>query len=954
MSDFTPIAITGIACRLPGGENVDSFWSMVRRGGSKLGPIPESRFNRELYYDPTPGVLNKTYTDLAGLIEYGPIDRTLCPLPPGAEKFYDIAHLAFAESVSSACRNAGIDPFHFPEENTGIFIGHTRPGTISQQWNYQICLPEIIDYLNEVPGFASNVPSDKKRQILEKIARDTIARLEPLPGGIRPFYLSSDITQLVSQMLHTNGPNMVFNSACASSLHAVSQAIFALQHHRIDMAVAGGSTFFHQDTLLLFASSRSMTKKRSCPFDKEADGLIIGEGNVVFLLKRLEDALRDHDTVKAVFTGVGIASDGKGKSLWAPRKEGQIEAIKKAYANTEEMRKVDYIEAHATSTALGDATELEALNSVFGELLQGRKVPLGSAKGNIGHTLEVAGAAGILKAVLALKNGIVPPVGGLRNLNPNIPWAEIPFIAPMKESPFEKPKDFRPRRAAVNSFGIGGLNVHLVLDEFLPEYWEEKYPASRKRSSVSTGSPANPQTVSAAMIPASNQEPVAIVGFGCILPDAYSAESWHKMLESGANAFKEVPKKVWNHRLFSETYMKERYGVVPEFKAGVIDQYVYDWKKNKVPPKQVLNASPIQFMMLDAANEAFSTFGKTPNEVRERTGVVVGTMFGGDFSNKMNVVLSLPTFLDDLKKILKEAGIPDSTSDSLLKDYAALLHKKMPALLDETGSFTPSALASRITKTLDLMGGAVAVESEKGSCGAAILCCIDQLQAHENDLMVCIGGEQDLAPSVFEILFSHGFYANHPEISPFDQKNEGYVPGEGCGVLILKRLADAKKDGDTVYGIINGIGTGSGMSVYENVKTSAQRAGANTAPQIAEAPFCGDPEYDAAVVDAIADLRERQNSPVNGKTILGSVIHQIGYFSTGSSMGSLLKILYELGQKKALADHTLKDLAPWFKRYENLITVPVKSEPLSGDGSNAVALITGQNCLYYISIESMR
>lgn len=949
MIRFNPIAIIGMACRLPGGENIDSFWSMVRQGGSILGPIPENRFDREHYYDPTPGVLNKTYTDLAGLIEYGPVDRTQCPLPPDAEQFYDVAHIAFAESVASACRNAGMDPFHFPETNTGLFLGHTRPGTISQQWIYRTCLPEIIDYLNEVPAFAENIHDSQKEQFFRSLEKKISDRLAPMPEGIRSHYLSSDITQLVSCMLGTDGPNMVFNSACASSLHAVSQSILALQHHRIDMAIAGGSTFFHQDTLLLFASFRSMTKKRSCPFDQDADGLIIGEGNVVFILKRLEDAIRDHDPVQAVFTGIGIASDGKGKSLWAPRKEGQIEAIKKAYSDEVSMKDIDYIEAHATSTALGDATELDALNTVFGPHLQGRTIPLGSAKGNIGHTLEVAGAAGILKAVLTLKSGIVPPVGGLRNLNPGIPWSEIPFIAPMKEALLAKPDHFRPHRAAVNSFGIGGLNVHLVLDEFVPEYWEEKLslrksksvPVVKKESTILDSSP----------IPASREEPIAIVGLGCILPDAYSCSEWEKMLENGHHAFRPVPQKIWNYKIFENGYMRKKFGSIPEFKAGIIDHYNYDWKKNKVPPKQVQNASPIQFMMLDAVNEAFDMFGKNTSEVRQRTGVVVGTMFGGDFSNKMNIALTLPSFLEDLKELLSMDRISADSMDRIVKEYSVLLHKKMPALLDETGSFTPSALASRITKTLDLMGGAVAVESENGSCGAAILCCIDQLQSHVNDMMICIGGDQNLTPSGFDILYSYGIYAEDPTISPFDKSCGGYVPGEGCGALLLKRLSDAQRDGDRVFAVIKGIGSGSGTNIYNNAIKAAVRAGADQIPRIVEGPFCGKPDLDSALVDALVDLRKKQKNEER-KTSLGSVVNQIGYFNAGSAMGSLFKLIDEIQKKKIWETRGLNDPASWYKRYDQQISIPSTSEDLT-DPVEHVALITGEKSMYYVSIESV-
>lgn len=952
MKPFVPIAIVGAACRLPGGDFVDAFWASVLKGETHLGPVPESRFNRELFYDPTPGVLNKTYADQAGLIEYRSVDRSRYPLPPNAENDFDVSHLEFAQTVVDACRDAGYEPTRYPHKNSGVYSGHTRPGTISQLWSYRLCLPEVVDYLSESPAFVEKYPdADDREAFFDGLEKQIAAWIPPIPLGPRPVYLSSDVSRLVVETLKINGPNVIFNSACASSLHAIGQAIFALAQGRIDSAIAGGATFFHSDTLLLFANSRSMTTKRSCPFDRDADGMIIGEGNVAFILKRLDDAIRDGDRIRGVFTGVGVASDGKGKSLWAPRKEGQILAVQKAYPNAEALRRVDYVEAHATSTALGDATELEALSAVFAEPLAGRKIPLGSAKGNVGHTLEVAGATGVLKAMLALENGVAPPVGGLRNLNPKIAWDDVPFFAPTKATELEKFAD-RPRRAAINSFGIGGLNVHLVLDEYVPDYWAEEVRRSRSSASVVVPSSVASQTKSAD----SDENAVAIVGIGCILPDAYSTAAFAELLESGANAFRSVPKKIWNHEIFTRKYLKRLH---PEtafpFQAGVIDRYAYDWKKNKIPPKQIENASPIQFMMLDAVNEAFETYGKDASNIRERTGVVVGTSFGGDFASKMNVALALPTFLETLKARLRAENVPAAAIEKIASEYSRILHKKMPALLDETGSFTPSALASRVTKTLDLMGGAVAVESEKGSLGAALACAIDQLLCGANDAMVCVGGEQDLGPTVRDVLFNYQTLARDPSISPFDAKADGCVPGEGCGVLILKRLADARRDGDRVFATIRGIGAASGPDLYENVRLAVERSGVRDAselPRLVEASFSGVATNDAALVDAIADVADALETPRNEEKIaLGTVVNQIGSFGSGSATAACLKLVYEMEKGKILPCAGLRTPAAAFAKRRDRVETPQTERKLPVKETIRSGLITGERSTWYIRLE---
>ena len=926
-----PIAIVAVECRLPGGRNVDEFWRAVCAGKVAIDHIPDARFNRELLYDPEVGARNKTYTDLAALVEYPPIDRALTPLPDGAEERYEVAHLAYVETVAAACRRAGYDPRKFPARNTGVFVGHTRPGFVSQEWSYRFTYPETISYLDETSAFqgaVADVPGFYRR--LQERATQGFARV---PEGFRPLYLSSDLARLVAETFKLDGPGMVFNSACASSLHALSQATLALRRGRIDAAIAGGSTFFHSDTLLLFASSRSMTKNRSCPFDKDADGLVIGEGSVAFILKRLSDALAARDPIMALITGLGIASDGKGKSLWAPRKEGQIEAIRKAYVDGLSASNVDYIEAHATSTALGDATELEALQEALGDALRGRRIPLGSAKGNVGHTLEVAGATGVLKAALALSTGLVPPVGGLRVPNPKIPWSEIPFYAPMQLEKLAPSPNGRARRAACNSFGIGGLNVHIALDEYLPDYWREEAPV-RGRTSVAVGASAD-----------KDADAIAVVGLGCIFPDAYSVPAFEKLLDSDAKVFRKVPRKVWEHEIFRRDYLGRDFSQAPPFLAGVIDNYHYDWKKNKVPPKQVENASPIQFMMLDATNEALAGLRELSADARRRSGVVVGSGFGGDFSNKMNAVLDLPRFERILATALREQGVEESRISAIVKEYGDVLHKRMPALLDETGSFTPSALSSRITKTLDLGGGAVAVESEHGSFGAAVMCAIDQLLANCNDMMVVIGGQQDLGPGVFDLLYATGAAPSRPELSPFDARANGTAPGEGCGVLLLKRLEDARRDADKIYAVIEKIGAASNRSVYENVTLAAQRANASDArPDVVELPLAG-LDSDAEFVDAIADLADERNARA---TRLGTVTSRIGRFGAGSGAAACVKGALELQRDAAFIERELDAPSPYFARRADRAT------PIDASNANEpvarVDVVTGENYVYYLRL----
>ncbi|CAN0591425.1 unnamed protein product, partial [Laminaria digitata] len=175
-----------------------------------------------------------------------------------------------------------------------------------------------------------------------------------------------------------------------------------------------------------FAQSRALSPNGSFPFDQRADGFISSDGFGLFLLRRLDDAIRDGNQIRAVIRGVGGSCDGKGKALWAPRKEGQVLAMGRAYKESGvDPGTVSLIEGHATSTPLGDRTEVEAVHQVFSEARDGRPIKIGSVKGNIGHAREAAGAAGLTKAIMALQQSTLPPTGNFRNASDQIPWSDV-------------------------------------------------------------------------------------------------------------------------------------------------------------------------------------------------------------------------------------------------------------------------------------------------------------------------------------------------------------------------------------------------------------------------------------------------------------------------------------------------------------------------------------------------
>jgi acyl transferase domain-containing protein len=381
-----PLAIVGMACRFPGANSLDEFWALVRDGRSGLGPLPADRLPRELYYDSQPGILGKTYCEVGGVVEHRPIDRDVCPIDDELGRRYDPAHLTLCEVVAAALRHAGYDPRQLPVRNAGVYIGNSSGGTeLNSHVAYHSYAREMADLLRNVPSFGQLLPGVRETVIEQVVASIHSAfpkRGEDAVDRAAPNAAAS----LVVEAFGLTGPSVVVDSACASSLMALALAAPALCEGRIDMAVVAGAAYRKLYEWVAIAQAKSMSARGCCPFDAGADGLISADGYGAVLVKTLERALADGNRIYGVVRSIGLSTDGRGKGFWAPRKEGQIEAIRRAYSGGIDPSRVQYLEAHATSTRLGDATEVSALSEVFAESIA-HKIPITSVKANVGHTL---------------------------------------------------------------------------------------------------------------------------------------------------------------------------------------------------------------------------------------------------------------------------------------------------------------------------------------------------------------------------------------------------------------------------------------------------------------------------------------------------------------------------------------------------------------------------------------
>ena len=607
------------------------------------------------------------------------------------------------------------------------------------------------------------------------------------------------------------------------------------------------------------------------------------------------------------------------------------------------MRHLQFVEAHATSTQVGDATEVQALAEALQEFLPaGKKVPLGSVKANIGHTLEVAGIAGLLKTVLAIVHQTIPPAVGVQQPNPKIDWGNVPFSLPKESYWWPTPAAGVPRRGAVNAFGIGGLNTHVVLDEYLPDAGSQagKAPVRRQTEVI-----AHPR-----------QEAMAILGASAIVPDALSLAAYWDLLDSGATAVSEIPAERWRVDL---GYHPQEH--VPWHSTlnvgGFVRGFQYDWRKHKVPPKQIAKADPLQFMLLDAVDQAVADAGFPDGKFdRKKTGVIVGTCFGGEFSKHHQAAIHLPVFRRTLMTVLLQRGVPRQEVEALAEVAEQRLLTHLPTLEDETGSFTPSTLASRVTKAFDLMGGAASVDCDAAAAVGALDLCRQMLWTGRCDMMICAAGQRSLGLSHFEKMSWEGVLATDSNALPYEQGRDGRIPAEGVGVMVLKRLSDAVRDGDRIRAVIRSIGNAKTVQLDESVELAVRRgySAAGVAAddvRVVISAASGQVQNDQAELSGLdcALSTSTRRTPI----LLGTVAGQLGDMRSGLGMASILKAMLAIDKRSLPEVPRAKALVSWLKDKSDTLQLVDRTADLSewpsclmGVGSH-----DGNRLAYYVTLE---
>jgi acyl transferase domain-containing protein/NAD(P)H-dependent flavin oxidoreductase YrpB (nitropropane dioxygenase family)/acyl carrier protein len=434
------VAIVGMAAVFPGAGDVTAYWSNLVAGRNAITEVPRERWDAGRYFDPA-GTGEKTPSKWGGFLGEVVFDPAEYGIPPRSLAAIDPTQLLALHAARRALDDAGYDQRPLDGERASVIFGAEGGTDLSTAYGFRALHPQMR---GELPAGL-----DEK---LPRLTEDSF-----------PGVLANVIAGRIANRLDLGGVNYTVDAACASSLAAVDLACKELVGGTSDVVICGGADLHNGiHDYLMFASVHALSPTGQCrPFDAAADGIALGEGVAALVLKRLADAERDGDRVYAVIKAVAGSSDGRSLGLTAPRKEGQIRALERAYERAGvSPADVELVEAHGTGTVVGDRTELATLAEIFGQAgAAAGSVALGSVKSLIGHTKCAAGLAGLIKAALAIHRRVLPPASVTR---PNPAWDAR--VSPFAFRDVAQPWVAEERRAAVSAFGFGGTNFHVVLE----------------------------------------------------------------------------------------------------------------------------------------------------------------------------------------------------------------------------------------------------------------------------------------------------------------------------------------------------------------------------------------------------------------------------------------------------------------------------------------------------------
>lgn len=869
MKPSPSVAIVGVGGIFPGAADVEQFWAAILRGSDAVREVPEGRWllSQEEAYDPRIAWPDKLYSRRGCFIEELPrLSPGQLDISPELLSNLDPMFRLLLYAGSQAFNDAVVASLD--RKKVGVIIGNLAlPSESSSALAREYLgrsLEEKVLGQSRITGVSATHPLNRY--------------VAGLPAGV------------LAKALGLGGGAMSLDAACSSSLYALKLAVDDLKAGRVDAMLAGGLSrpdcFYTQ---MGFSQLRALSISGTCsPFDEQGDGLVVGEGSGMLLLKRTEDAIRDEDHIYAVIRGIGLSND-IGGSLLAPMSEGQLRAMRAAYAEAGiTPQDIDHIECHATGTPVGDAVEVESLRALWGaEHWEPEQCVIGSVKSNVGHLLTAAGSAALIKTLLALKHKTLPPTANFSRAAQGVGLDDSPFHVLQTAKPWAERDSATPRRAAVSAFGFGGINAHVVLEDFeAPEAAELVTPE------VETFEPPSA---------------IAVVGMDASFgPWTSLCAFQERVLGGGSEVEPQAPHRWWGAEE-SAWFRLQGLGRFP-FKGHFIDRVEIPVDRFRIPPKELAEMLPQQLLMLQVAANALNDAGLDAAAEESgasadltRTGVYVGIgldLNTTNFSFRWSLQPKARKWADQLGLQLSAKELDEWTAS--LRDAAG-----PPLTANRTMGALGSVVASRIAREFRAGGPSFTVSSEESSGIRALEVAVRALQ--DGSISQAIVGAVDLAGDLRSVLATHrgrGFSSTGYS-RPFDEKADGAVIGEGAAAVVLKPLEQAQREGDRIYAVIRGMGVTTGGGVESQVPeegayvTAARKAYAEAGVDIGtvgyvEAHGSACPEEDRMEARGLARLFKTRDNRV---CTIGTAKADVGHTGAASGLAGLVKACLSLYQE---------------------------------------------------------
>jgi acyl transferase domain-containing protein/3-hydroxymyristoyl/3-hydroxydecanoyl-(acyl carrier protein) dehydratase len=825
------IAIVGVGGVFPDATDLKAFWENILDAKDCSREPPPGRWSLPLedVYDAKGPQADKVYSKRACFVNEQQFDMQgmhiddefLGSLDPVFHFLLHAGNQAWADAVTE----------NLDRQRVGIIVGNIAlPTDASSAIADEILLPVFEQQLLGKPYTI---------QTTNKIN----GYVTGLPAGI------------LSRALDLGGGSYTLDAACASSLYALKYAVDELQSGRCDAMLCGGLS--RPDSLYTqmgFSALHAISASGHCsPFDEKGDGLVVGEGAGIVMLKRLSDALADGDHIYATIAGVGLSNDIEG-NLMSPDSEGQLRAMRSAYAQANwKVTDVDLIECHGTGTPVGDVVEFNSLKALWSENKNANECVIGSVKSNIGHLLTAAGSAGLIKVLLAMKHEKLPPTANYESASKGIAMEDSPFTVLNKASNWQRRNKMTPRRAAISAFGFGGINAHVLLEE-----WDESFSASLPKSSSQLHSLPEAQDV-------------AIVGMDACFGPWQSLQAFQDRVLGKSEDLK-------------PTRLKNSWGVDNNTLAYTIDNVEIPLGRFRIPPNELKDMLPQQLLMLQVAANAISDAdpGKRGHGDLKSAGVYIG--IGLDL-NTTNFHLRW-CLLPKARQWANQLGL--SLTEVQLKQWVNTLRDLSgPAMnANRTMGALGGIVASRIARAFNIGGPSFTLSSEESSGLRSLEAGVRALQRNEID--TAIVGAVDLASDIRAVTRQ----------AMQSREESDCVIGEGAAAVILKRYDDAIRDGDRIYSVIKGIGAANGgkvddiMSDPSAYQQAIQRSLLDAGVQLdsislIEKQGSSVVNIDSLEVDAIQALFENRKSTI--PCAIANINADIGQSGAAGGLASLVK-----------------------------------------------------------------